>query len=392
MKRISIIICCLLFTLTGMAKVYKITNSDGFKKAAGAAKAGDEIIIADGSYTNWAQTISTHATAAKPLLIHAETPGKVIFSGDVNQPVFLVTGSYVEISGLQFSGCNVQKVQGSEGVLVELKSTKHCRVTACEFTKNAAKSQFMPIVVVSGNGDHNRVDHNIFLSNIDNQEVQIKITADAVPQFTMVDHNMFRNKDKVSWQIFNGGECVQVGQDPVMLGTQVAHTTVRDNTFIACNGEPEVISNKSSGNNYINNSFEDCHGELVMRGGHDCTIDSNNIRGGTCGIRINGTHHTIINNKIEDVKTGIRLMYGMGKGKTEIGFYIAASDCIIKNNTIKNAQTGIFIGDGKNADWTGKFDVKKYPSRTMRDIAPFNNTIEGNVFTNVKTEVVHNEN
>ena len=285
----------------------------------------------------------------------------------------------------------MQKVKGDAGVLIELKAANYCRITACEFTKNTAKSQFMPIVIVSGNGGHNRVDHNRFTGNIDNQEVQIKITADEVPQYTLVDHNLFRDKNKVSWANFNGGECVQVGQDPINLGTQIARSVVRNNTFIACNGEPEVISNKSSGNSYINNSFEDCFGELVMRGGHDCLIDSNTIRGGNCGIRVNGTHHTITHNKIENVKTGIRLMYGMSKGKTEIGFYVAASDCIIKNNSITNSDTGILIGDSKNADWTGKFDVKKYPSRTMQDVAPFNNTIQDNTIK-AKADIVHNEN
>ena len=54
----------------------------------------------------------------------------------------------------------------------------------------------------------------------------------------------------------------------------------------ACNGEPEVISNKSSNNIYRKNYFEDCDGELVMRGGHDCVIDSNVIKGGNSGIRV----------------------------------------------------------------------------------------------------------
>jgi poly(beta-D-mannuronate) lyase len=392
MKRTLILSCCLLFTLTGMAKTYKVANADEFRKAAVAATAGDEIIIANGNYSGWAQTVPTNGTAAKPVLIHAETPGKVVFSGEVSKPVFLLTGSYTEISGLTFTACNVQKVKGEMGVLIELNASKYCRINQCVFTKNVAKSQFMPIVVISGNGDHNRVDHSTFISNVDNQEVQIKITADAVPQYTMVDHNLFRDKDKVSWANFNGGECVQVGQDPINLGTQIAHSIVRNNIFIKCNGEPEVISNKSSGNSYISNSFEDCTGELVMRGGHDCLIDSNSIKGATCGIRVNGTHHTITHNEIRNVKTGIRLMYGMSKGKTEIGFYVAASDCIIKNNHISNVDTGILIGDSKNADWAGKFDVKKYPSRTMQDVAPFNNTIQDNTITNAKTDVVHNEN
>jgi poly(beta-D-mannuronate) lyase len=128
-----------------------------------------------------------------------------------------------------------------------------------------------------------------------------------------------------------------------------------------------------------------------MRGGHDCLIDSNIFKGGTGGIRVNGTHHTIINNTLDGLPAGIRLMYGMAKGKTEIGFYIAASDCMIKNNHISNAGTGILIGDSKNADWAGKFDTTKYPSRTIQDIAPFNNTVVDNIVTETKIPVLHNE-
>jgi len=387
MKNLFALTCCLLLTLTGIAKTYKVANADEFKKAADAATAGDEIVIANGTYTGWEQTISTTATAAKPLIIRAETTGKVIFNGDVSKPVFLLTGGYIQIIGLNFEACTITK----GGVLIELKDSKYCRVSKCLFTKNVVKIQFTPIVVISGKGEHNRVDNCSFISNVDNQEVQIKITKEDAPQFTLVDHNLFRDKDKVSWANNNGGECVQVGQDPIMLGLQSARSIVRDNRFIHCNGEPEVISNKSSDNRYINNYFEDCKGELVMRGGHDCLIDSNTFKGGSGGIRVNGTGHTITNNTINDIKTAIRLMYGMAKGKTETGFYVAAANCTIKNNRINNAETGIYIGDSKNADWTGKFDTKRYPSRTMQDVAPIDNVIADNIFTNVKTEVVHNE-
>ncbi|NCD71846.1 hypothetical protein GSY63_20960 [Mucilaginibacter sp. R11] len=370
-------------------KRYKVSSPDELQKAATIAVAGDEMVIANGNYTNWQVVINTSGTAEKPIIIRAESPGQVIFSGDVNKPVFQLTGSYTELTGLTFTGCNVFKANG--GFLIELKNSKYCRVTDCTFAKNLAKDQFMPIVVLSGKGEHNRIDHCNFTSNIDNQEVQVKITKDEIPTYSLIDHNVFRDKDKVNWKVFNGGECVQIGQDPVLLGTRYAYTTVRDNRFIHCNGEPEVISNKSSGNNYIHNYFEDCEGELVMRGGHDCLIDSNTFKGGTGGIRINGTHHTITNNVLEDLPTGIRLMYGMAKGKTEIGFYIAASDCLIENNRISKTDTGILIGDSKNADWTGKFDTNKYPSRTVQDVAPFNITLVDNVIIDTKNSVVHNE-
>ncbi|SHM80248.1 chondroitinase-B domain-containing protein [Mucilaginibacter sp. OK098] len=393
MRNLLLTMSCLFCILTSAsAKIYKVSNPDEFKKAAGTAEAGDEIVIADGNYNAWEAVAQINGTAAKPVIIRAQSSGKVIFSGEVNNPVFQLTGSYTVISGLNFTGCNLFKGQGNTGVLIELKDSKYCRITDCTFTKNEVKTQFMPIVVVSGIGEHNRVDHCNFISNINNQELQVKVTAKAAPLFTMVDHNEFKDKDSVTWKVYNGGECVQIGQDPVLLGNQDTRSIVRDNRFIRCSAEPEVISNKSSGNSYIHNYFEDCHGELVMRGGHDCLIDSNTFEGGKGGIRINGTHHIITNNWLNKLPTGIRLMYGMAKGKTEIGFYIAASDCLVKSNHITYCGTGILLGDSKNADWTGKFDTAKYPSRTVQDVAPFNNTLVDNTITDTKVPVMHNEN
>jgi poly(beta-D-mannuronate) lyase len=377
----------LIIASAASAKTFLVHNEQEFKSAAAQAAPGDMITIANGIYTPWMVSIAANGTAAKPIIIKAETISKVIFSGDVEKSVFEISGSYITFSGITFSGCNLLKTK-SNGLLVEVKNAKHCRLTDCLFTKNTVKAQFMPLVMISGQGEYNQVDHCSFIGNIDNQELQVRITKESCPQYTLIHHNIFKDKPRVSWKVFNGGECVQVGQDPVMLGIKQANTTVRENQFIRCNGEGEVISNKSSSNKYIKNTFEDCDGELVMRGGHDCLIDSNTIKGGHSGIRVNGTGHIISNNTISNVKTGIRLMYGMGKGKAEVGFYIAASDCLIKNNRIENATTGILIGDSKGEDWTGKFDTTKYPSRTLQDVAPFNNKFVGNVFVGVQTEKV----
>ena len=392
MKSLILLITCLIGLVSvATAKKFLITNTVEFQKAAEMVQAGDEIIIANGSYSGWELSLNSNGTVAKPVIVRAETSGKVIFTGEVNIPVIQVTGSYAEISGLLFTGCKVYKGTGKSGVLIELKSSLHCRITDCTFRDNSAMAQYMPLVVISGKGENNRVDHCTFTGNMDNQEVQVKITKEEVPVFTAIDNNLFKDKQKVTWKGGNGGECVQVGQDPILLGTQVPHTTVRDNQFIHCNGEAEVISNKSSANRYLHNYFEDCKGELVMRGGHDCLVDSNTFKGGTGGIRLSGTHHTISNNTLTGLPVAIRLMYGMAKGKEEIGFYVAASDCLIKNNHISHATKGILIGDSKNADWTGKFDTQRYPSRTQQDIAPFNISLEGNTFTETETPVVHNE-
>jgi len=395
MKYCKLFFCfvfCVSLATRLSAKVFKVASPDELLAAAVKAVAGDEIVVKNGLYQSWHLVISTNGSIRKPIIIRAETSGKVIFSGDVNEPVFQLTGSYTTLSGFRFSGCTELKDSKGSGTLVELKATGNCRVTDCSFIKNISKVQFTPMVVVSGKADNNRVDHCRFEGNIDNQELQVRITAETMPLHTLIDNNEFKNKDKVSWANGNGGECIQIGQDPVLLGTKYSYTIVRDNRFTACNGEPEVVSNKASGNRYIKNVFESCQGELVMRGGHDCVIDSNTITSGSGGIRINGTNHVVTNNKLSGLATGIRLMYGMSKGKSDIGFYVAASDCTISNNHISNCNTGILIGDSKNVDWTGKFDVKKYPSRTIQDVAPFNNTFTKNDISDTRTPELNNGN
>jgi poly(beta-D-mannuronate) lyase len=385
MQKLSIcILLSLIFIQKITAKVYHISSEIEFKSIQALLSPGDEVEIKNGNYTDWALAISSKGTAAKPIIIRAEKPGMVIFSGNITTPVFKVSGDYIFIKGISFKNCVLTKT----GVLIELNATNNCQLSNCNFSANRVTAQFTPLVIISGNGNTNVIEGCNFTSNVDNQDVQVKITKDSFPKLTLIENNVFSDKVRVSWQNGNGGECVQIGQDPVLLGNQRPETTVRKNRFIHCNGENEVISNKSSGNKYLNNYFEDNDGEMVMRGGHDCVIADNTFKGGTGGIRINGTNHTIINNKIDGIQTAIRLMYGMAKGKEEIGFYIAASDCTIKNNTISNATTGILVGDSKDADWTGKFDTKRYPSPVMQSVAPFNNNIVENTFKNVKAEVV----
>jgi poly(beta-D-mannuronate) lyase len=385
MQKLNIcILLSLIFIQKITAKVYHISSDKEFKAIQALLSPGDEVEIKNGNYTDWALAISSKGTAAKPIIIRAEKPGMVIFSGNITTPVFKVSGDYIFIKGISFKNCVLTKT----GVLIELNATNNCQLSNCNFSANRVTAQFTPLVIISGNGNTNVIEGCNFTSNVDNQDVQVKITKDSFPKLTLIENNVFSDKVRVSWQNGNGGECVQIGQDPVLLGNQRPETTVRRNRFIHCNGENEVISNKSSGNKYLNNYFEDNDGELVMRGGHDCVIADNTFKGGTGGIRINGTNHTIINNKIDGIQTAIRLMYGMAKGKEEIGFYIAASDCTIKNNTISNAITGILVGDSKDADWTGKFDTKRYPSPVMQSVAPFNNNIVENTFKNVKAEVV----
>ncbi len=378
----------LLLTKNTAAKTYKVTSDQEMKQISKQLAPGDDVVIANGNYSNWVIQINAKGTQGAPIVIRAENAGKVIFSGDVDSTVFKLSGSYVQLKGLTFKACQLNKKAQQPGILVELKNSFYCRISGCVFQENSVKAQFMPLVIISGNGESNRVDSCSFLSNLDNQDLQVKVTKESFPKFTLIERNRFSKKRPVSWKNGNGGECIQIGQDPVLLGNQAPQSIVRENRFEECNGESEVISNKSSSNSYLNNYFRNNHGELVMRGGHDCIISDNIFEGGSGGIRVNGSGHTLSGNKLTGIKTAIRLMYGMAKGKNEIGFYIAASGCKITNNMISNAETGILIGDGKDTNWTGKFDVSKYPSPVFQSIAPFDNQLSGNSFSNVKVNIL----
>ncbi|RZK38943.1 MAG: hypothetical protein EOO90_20440 [Pedobacter sp.] len=387
MKFIVLLVFILLTTLIhASASSYLVKSLTEAEAALKKVKAGDELIIANGSYQNWSLNIPNQGNAKALITIKAEREGEVIFSGEVTQSIFKITGDYVTLKGIRFENCIILK----STPLISLNNTNTSKITDCIFIANTTKTQFTPLVVFSGNGESNEITNCRFSSNVDNQDVQVKITKDYSPLHTLIADNVFELKRKVSWKNNNGGECIQIGQDPVLLGTRISKSTIKSNRFIECNAEGEIISNKSSENTYINNYFENNQGELVLRGGHDCIIVSNIFEGGSGGIRVNGTGHKIENNQINKVNTGIRLMYGMVKGKAEIGFYVAASNNKIYNNTINSCNIGILIGDSKNVDWTGKFDTVRYPSPVMQNVAPFDNIIKENKITNTKKSEVVN--
>ena len=369
------------------AKIYKINSQADYNKIRSIVRAGDEVLISKGFYKGWNIDIDLIGTERKPIIIRGEG-SQTIFSGDVNSTTFKISGAFIVLKDIRFEENNLISQKGQSTALIELNASNQVSIKNCSFIRNRVSTQFTPLVIISGYAKNNTISKCLFRSNIDSQDVQVKIANGQNPENTTIERNLFIDKPKVTWKNGNGGECVQIGQDPVLLGNLAGSTLVFKNRFIHCDGENEVISNKSSGNKFIRNFFEQNDGELVMRGGNDCLIERNKFSGGTGGIRVNGTGHVIRDNKIRGIKNAIRLMYGMAAGGNETGFYIAAGNIVITGNQISNAETGILIGDSKNVDWTGKFDLKRYPSRVIQDVPPSQIQILNNSFRQVQFKVI----
>jgi nitrous oxidase accessory protein NosD len=182
-----------------------------------------------------------------------------------------------------------------------------------------------------------------------------------------IDHNLFQDVPPIGG---NGRETIQVGQSQPKWGLTEPRTVVEHNTFLRCDGEAEVISNKSSHNIYRRNLFRECEGELVMRGGSHCVLEGNRFERCSGGIRLSGTHHRVVDNVIVGNRsTGIRLLYGMTR---ELGgHYQASTGCLVANNTIVDAgEVGIHIGAGGGRDWG---------ERGIANVAPYGNRFINNI-------------
>ena len=86
----------------------------------------------------------------------------------------------------------------------------------------------------------------------------------------------------------NGGETIRIGTSANSM--ESSRTIVENNTFKNCDGEIEIISNKSANNIFRNNLFLESKGSLTLRHGNNTLVEGNVFLGNnvskTGGIRV----------------------------------------------------------------------------------------------------------
>lgn len=132
-----------------------------------------------------------------------------------------------------------------------------------------------------------------------------------------------------------------------------ANCIVTKNLFESCDGEIEVISNKSCENLYIANTVDRCAGCLTLRHGNGCIVAHNLILGGgkkgTGGIRIVGEDHIVRNNHIEgtDGRADGAISISAGVVDPELNQHFQVRNVLVENNTLFDNRGGNFcIGHG----------------------------------------------
>ena len=339
-KSIILVVCLVLFTLTSCSKKTSTVSTVGeFNTAVKNAKPGDVITLANGVWNNTELIFDAKGTEEKPITLTVETKGKVILEGQSN---LRIAGEHLIISGLVFTN----GFTPTNEVISFKKDAKtlayNTRLTECVIDNFSNPERHEPDTWVAIYGKNNRIDHN-HLSGKKNRGVTMTVrlnTVESQENNHKIDHNYFGPIQNLG---SNGGETLRIGTSHYSRSN--SNTIVEANYFDRCNGEHEIISNKSCQNTYKNNIFYECTGTLTMRHGNRTMVDGNifigNNKPSTGGIRIINGEQTVINNYGVGL-TGYRFRGAFvimnGIYNSPINRYDQAKDAVVKNNTFVNCD------------------------------------------------------
>jgi poly(beta-D-mannuronate) lyase len=330
------------------AAEHRVSSAEEIGRLAATLRPGDVLVMADGPWKDQEVVFRGKGTPEAPITLRAETPGRVILSG---RSSLAIDGEHLVVGGLSLAGVT------SPGDALKL-SGRHCRLT------DTAIVDSTPKFYVHVSGTANRLDH-CYLAGKTSDSPTLQVEAEGQPNRHRIDHNHFGPRPPLGR---NGGETIRVGYSGQSMSD--SGTLVERNLFDRCDGEIEIISNKSCGNAYRFNTFLDCAGMLTLRHGNRCLVEGNFFLGhhkrGSGGIRVIGVDHAIINNYIEGVDKG-GFWVTSGIPDSPLNGYYRARNVLIAFNTVVDSS-GPYV----------ELDAGFGSSR--RSLRPEDITIANNVF------------
>ncbi len=286
-----------LTTQPASAASWLVHDMAEFATASASLQPGDEIVLADGTWTDARLLLKGQGTDAAPIVLRAQTPGNVILSGRSD---LRLAGRYLQVFNLVFRNGYAP----GDAVVAFRESSKavasNSRVTGLvidDYTNPDASDQDY---WVSFYGSHNRLDHSQLRgkTNAGPTVVVVRDATQGLDNQHRIDHNWFGPRPALG---VNGGETIRVGTSDTSLSD--SNSTVENNWFEGCDGETEIISNKSGGNTYRGNVFYRSAGALTLRHGNGNRVIDNVFLGddkaGTGGVRIINADQTVSNNYFE---------------------------------------------------------------------------------------------
>ncbi|MCG8311252.1 MAG: Ig-like domain-containing protein [Cytophagales bacterium] len=364
-----------------------VSNPNELQLAVSSALAGDVILLADGTYSNFHLTISRSGTSGNYITVKAQNAGQAKFRGNVG---IVITGNYVKISGFDFEGAtlhpnsaNLIRLAGNHNIVEDM------------LIKGVSNGSFTQHVYVKADKEakYNTVRRCWFERGLQHG---MAVFFDGAPvaegTFNTVEWCYFRAEREGS----NGGSAIRLGgAGTVNPDGPVLRNNVRNNLFDRYHGESETIAVKGSENNITNNTMLNCRGFLSLRAGRDNIVRDNflinndpNVSPKWNFICIWGDNHLIENNYIhnsigENTSTSGSITFITGTGEVGTAAHEAPENVTVKDNIIYEVD-----GAGYAIAFGHKY---QYGSQAaIRTLMPHDITLTGNyVYSNDATPRIY---
>ncbi len=358
-------VLCLVGTSI-IAQEKKLVHSvEEYNKAVSLAQPGSTIVLANGVWKDAELLFEGKGTALAPIKLTVEEKGKVTLEG---QSYLRIAGEYLHVEGLVFKNGYTP----TNEVISFRKSSKdlanNSRLTECVIDNYSNPERHEQDSWVAIYGKNNRVDHNHFEGK-GNRGVTLIVrlnSKSSIENNHIIEANYFGPRQNLG---SNGGETLRIGTSHYSM--ENSKTIVQGNYFDRCDGEHEIISNKSCQNIYRNNLFYESIGTLTMRHGNETMIEGNiflgNRKRNTGGIRVINGQQTVKNNYGYGL-TGYRfrgaLVVMNGVPNSPLNRYFQVEDAVIENNVFVDSDH-VQLCAGSDAE---------------RSATPINSTFENNTF------------
>ena len=335
-----------------VAKDYFVESKQAFNDISNKLVAGDKVTLKNGTWSDFEILLEGQGSEDSPILLTAETNGKVILSGQSN---LRLAGKHLVVSGLVFKDGYTPSSS-----VIEFRKDKnhlafHSRVTQVVIDNYNNPDKRESDYWVALYGQHNRFDHSHLVGKR-NKGVTVAVrlnTEESQQNYHKIDNNYFGYRPTFG---SNGGETLRIGTSHYSLSN--SHTLVENNYFEQTNGEVEIISVKSGKNIVRNNVFYEARGTLTLRHGNGNIIEENIFIGNgvdhTGGIRIINKDQIVRNNYLQGL-TGYRFGSGFtvmnGVPNSSINRYHQVENATIENNTFINVRH-IQLAAGSDAERT----------------------------------------
>lgn len=327
------------FATAASAAEYLVKSKAEYQKVSSSLHAGDKVVLASGVWNDFEILFYGEGTKDQPISLVAEEKGKVVISGESN---LRLHGKHLLVSGLVFKDGYTPT-----SAVISFRSSKtnyayDSRVTEVVIDNFSNPERYENDSWVMMYGKRNRFDHN-HLEGKSNKGVTMAVrmnSPESQENYHRIDHNYFGPRSILG---SNGGETLRIGTSHHSLKN--SYTKVENNYFDRCDGELEVISNKSGFNEFRGNVFFESRGTMTLRHGNDNLMENNVFIGNgvdhTGGLRLINKRQTIRNNYLEGL-AGFRFGGGLvvmnGVPNSPINRYHQVEDSVIENNMLVNVS------------------------------------------------------